>query len=90
MILFYSCSVCTTVILSGNDDLAEEESRYVVIEISSGHSRIDLYPLPLFPSFVNGSGENLSSSRSHGEGSIPSIELRRRQVTYLKVLNSDE
>jgi hypothetical protein len=43
---------------------------------------------------VNGSGENMSSSRSHGEGTIPSQELRRRQVNILgillKVLNSDE
>ncbi|KAG7965123.1 hypothetical protein I3843_09G207900 [Carya illinoinensis] len=52
-------TVCTTVILSGNDDLAEEES----------------------------SGENLSSSRSHGEGSIPSIELRRRQIKYSDPIN---
>ncbi len=29
MMLSDSCSVCTTVILSETDDLAEEESRYV-------------------------------------------------------------
>lgn len=46
-----------------------------------------------FFSLVNGSGENLSCTKSHGEGSIPCIELRRRQVNLLgihkKVLNSD-
>lgn len=26
---FYSCSVCTSVILGGTDDLAEEESRLI-------------------------------------------------------------
>ncbi|XP_059427930.1 uncharacterized protein LOC132161765 [Corylus avellana] len=52
-------SVCTTVILSENVDLAEEES----------------------------SGENMSSSRSHGEGTIPSQELRRRQIKYSDPVN---
>ncbi|PON51222.1 Coatomer beta subunit [Parasponia andersonii] len=45
-------SVCTSVILGGNEDTSEESS----------------------------SGENMSSSRSHGEGDIPSKEFRRRQI----------
>lgn len=53
------CSVCTTVILSENDDSAGEES----------------------------SGESMSSSRSHGEGTIPSTELRRRQIKYSDPIN---
>lgn len=34
MILIYTCSVCTTVILGGNDDLAEE-SRLVPVQYYS-------------------------------------------------------
>nr|XP_023925850.1 uncharacterized protein LOC112037267 [Quercus suber] len=52
-------SVCTTVILSENNDLSEEES----------------------------SGENMSSSRCHGEGTIPSKELRKRQIKYSDPIN---
>lgn len=40
---------------------------------------------------MNGSGDNMSSSKYHSEGTIPSKELRRRQVNilgiYLKILN---
>jgi hypothetical protein len=67
-----------------------------LVHIVNGYSRIDFNSLFLFLSLVNvnGSGENMSSSRSHGEGTIPSQELRRRQVNILgillKVLNSDE
>ncbi|KAH9673058.1 Importin N-terminal domain-containing protein [Citrus sinensis] len=52
-------SVCTSVILGGNDDLAEEES----------------------------SGDNMSSSKYHGEGTIPSKELRRRQIKFSDPVN---
>ncbi|KAM3737757.1 hypothetical protein ACB098_09G080300 [Castanea mollissima] len=52
-------SVCTTVILSENNDLSEDES----------------------------SGENMSSSRCHGEGTIPSKELRKRQIKYSDPIN---
>ncbi|GMY25532.1 importin-11 [Fagus crenata] len=52
-------SVCTTVMLSENNDLSEEES----------------------------SGDNMSSSRSHGEGTVPSKELRRRQIKYSDPIN---
>ncbi|KAL5809072.1 hypothetical protein ACOSQ3_029763 [Xanthoceras sorbifolium] len=52
-------SVCTSVILGGNDDLAEEES----------------------------SGDNMSSSRLHSEGTIPSKELRRRQIKFSDPVN---
>ncbi|KAJ4970515.1 hypothetical protein NE237_003614 [Protea cynaroides] len=45
-------SVCTTVILGGNEDLNEEES----------------------------SGDNMSSTGSHGEGAVQSKEFRRRQI----------
>ncbi|KAJ4704392.1 importin-11-like [Melia azedarach] len=51
-------SVCTSVILGGNDELAEEES-----------------------------SDNMSSSRSHGEGTIPSKELRRRQIKFSDPVN---
>ncbi|XP_044491711.1 importin-11 isoform X1 [Mangifera indica] len=51
-------SVCTSVILSGNDDLTEEES----------------------------SGDSMSSSRYH-EGTIPSKELRRRQIKFSDPVN---
>lgn len=40
------------------------------------------------------SGDNMSSSRYHGEGTIPTKELRRRQVNileiYLKRLNTGD
>ncbi|KAB1224379.1 Importin-11 [Morella rubra] len=52
-------SVCTTVMLSGNEEVDEEES----------------------------SGENLSCTKSHGEGSIPCIELRRRQIKFSDPIN---
>ncbi|GAV73577.1 IBN_N domain-containing protein [Cephalotus follicularis] len=52
-------SVCTSVILGGNDDLAEEES----------------------------SADNMSSSRSHTEGAVPSKEFRRRQIKYADPIN---
>ncbi|KAJ0089029.1 hypothetical protein Patl1_31375 [Pistacia atlantica] len=52
-------SVCTSVILSGNDALTEEES----------------------------SGDNMSSSRYHSEGTIPSKELRRRQIKFSDPVN---
>ncbi|WRX24040.1 Importin-beta [Theobroma cacao] len=33
------------------------------------------------------SGDNMSSSRSHGEGSLPSKELRRRQIKFSDPIN---
>lgn len=64
------------------------------VHVVNGYSRIDFNSWFLYLSLVNGSGENMSSSRSHGEGTIPSQELRRRQVNilgiFLKVPNSDE
>ncbi|KAK9290028.1 hypothetical protein L1049_008191 [Liquidambar formosana] len=52
-------SACTSVILGGNDDLADEES----------------------------SGDNMSSSRSHSEGTIPTKEFRRRQIKFSDPIN---
>ncbi|KAF8369582.1 hypothetical protein HHK36_032393 [Tetracentron sinense] len=45
-------SVCTSVILSGNDDFNEEES----------------------------SGDNMNSTETHSEGTIPSKEFKRKQI----------
>lgn len=93
---FDSFSVCTSVILGGNDDLAEEESR---LEFPSNLSILSIL---LFVSqcltinlglenklvyslifLMNGSGDNMSSSRSQNEGPVPSKEFRRRQVRFL-------
>ncbi|KAJ8753768.1 hypothetical protein K2173_000022 [Erythroxylum novogranatense] len=52
-------SVCTSVILGGNDDLTEEES----------------------------SGDNTGSSKSHGEGVLPSKEFKKRQIKFVDPIN---
>lgn len=43
---------------------------------------------------MDGSGDNMGSSMSHGEGIVPSKEFRKRQVNLLEytleVLNSDK
>ncbi|XP_048225599.1 importin-11 isoform X2 [Ricinus communis] len=52
-------SVCTSVILGGNDDQTEEES----------------------------SGDNMSSSMSHGEDIVPSKEFRKRQISLADPIN---
>lgn len=85
MILIYTCSVCTTVILGGNDDLAEE-SRLVPVRYYLDvfffvfvFSRLYNYWF-INSTPINNSGDNISSSGSLSKDSIPSKEFRRRQV----------
>lgn len=84
MMLIYTCSVCTTVILGGNDDLAEESRLvpvryYLMFFLFFSFSRLYNYWF-INSTPIHNSGDNISSSGSLSKDSIPSKEFKRRQV----------